>query len=121
MGNVNSDQRSKDDTCSKGRRIPFTTRQIPKYLKPTKTKERKRAPSTSIRSKSSSKEKAVQFAVLNDEKHNDQESRLPNVLMTEASSDNNSYDAAHSANFKWIKGRRFTDTQVSCCLSSLNC
>lgn len=120
MGNVNSDQKSKDETCSKGRRIPFAARQIPKYLQPTKTKERKRAPSTSTGSKSSSKEKAVQFAVLNDEKHNDKESRLPNVLMTEVS-DNNSYDAAHSANFKWIKGRRFTDTQVSFCLSRLHC
>ncbi|KAI9285801.1 hypothetical protein BC943DRAFT_33172 [Umbelopsis sp. AD052] len=112
MGNVNSDQKSKGETCSKGRLIPFTTRQIPKYLKPTKTKERKRAPSTSSKSKSSSKEKAVQFADLDDEKLNDDESRLPNLLMTGVSEDN-SYDAAHSANFKWIKGRRFTDTQGS--------
>jgi hypothetical protein len=118
MGNVNSDQKSKGETCSKGRRIPFAARQIPKYLKPTKTKERKRAPSTSSRSKSSSKEKAVQFADLNDEKYNDEESRLPNVLMTGASLDH-SYDAEHSANFKWIRGRRFTDTEVSCCLSPL--
>jgi hypothetical protein len=112
MGNVNSDQRTKpNETSSKGRRMTFAARQIPKYLKPTKPKERERRPSATTRSKSSSKEKAVQFADLHDEQHYDSEHHLPNMLVT-GMSDDHGRDTEQSANFRWIKGRRFTDTQV---------
>ncbi|KAH8555179.1 S-adenosyl-L-methionine-dependent methyltransferase [Umbelopsis sp. PMI_123] len=111
MGNVNSDQRTKpNETSSKGRRMTFAARQIPKYLKPTKPKERERRPSATTRSKSSSKEKAVQFADLHDEQHYDSEHHLPNMLVT-GMSDDHGRDTEQSANFRWIKGRRFTDTQ----------
>lgn len=112
MGNISSHQRRDDGASQKGGRLLFSTRHIPKYLRPTKSdKQRKRRPSAAeYKSKDSSK-RAVQFANIKDESLNDRGIRPPNLLLSHVS-DETDYDAEHSPNFKWIKGRRFTDTQV---------
>ncbi|GAB5585703.1 hypothetical protein Unana1_00603 [Umbelopsis nana] len=114
MGNISSHQRREDASSHKGRRLPFSTRHIPKYLRPIKSdKQRQRRPSEAgYKSKDSkeSKDRAVQFANVKDDSNIERGNRLPNMLLSQTS-DESDYDVQHSANFKWIKGRRFTDTR----------
>jgi hypothetical protein len=116
MGNASSQPKKHCSAENHRKRYFFSTRHIPKYLRPSKSNDDRRVRQGQI--DKDTKERAVKFAHRPHQSGNESNGEyietMPNMFANNDSEDSGN-DGHFSANFKWIKGRRFKDTKVRLC------
>ncbi|KAG2183332.1 hypothetical protein INT43_006337 [Umbelopsis isabellina] len=111
MGNANSQPKRHCPAENHRKRHLFSTRHIPKYLKPSKSNDDQLA--RQAQKDNDAKDRIVKFAHRphqHPESQNEYTTSMPNMFANNDSDDSGN-DGQFSANFKWIKGRRFKDTK----------